>query len=343
MKRRAVFALLAGATLAACGGGGDDLEPDQSRPIVIAHRGASGYLPEHTLGGYELAMRLGADYIEPDLQLTRDGALVAMHDETLERTTNVAALFPPRSGGYKVADFTLAEIKTLAVKPTGTGKASYPGFAPGSATPWSVPTFDEVIRLAQSSRSLVGREVGIYPEAKQADPAMEDAILKALVQGGYSARSRVFIQSFSDQTLRSMHVKAQAQGNPLPQILLGAAVMGADGVARLGVIGQAAQPVLLTFKDVASFAQGVGVVINASAYPITKAYIDQAHAVGLKVHGWTFAQPEAGAAAAEYRRYLELGMDGMFSNYPDLAVKARDQYVRERQADWGARGPAHPH
>lgn len=330
MKRRAVFTLLAAATLAACGGGGDGLEPGQARPIVIAHRGASGYLPEHTLGGYELAMRMGADYIEPDLQLTRDGALVAMHDETLERTTNVATLFTPRNGGYKVADFTLAEIKTLTVKPTGTGKTSYPGFTPVSASPWSVPTFDEVIRLAQSSRSLVGREVGIYPEAKQADPAMEDAILKALAQGGYNARSKVFVQSFSDQTLRSMHAKEQAQGNPLPQILLGAAVMGPDGVARLGVMGQGADPVLLTFKEVAAFAQGVGVVINYGAYPITKAYIDQAHAAGLKVHGWTFAQAEPGVAAAEYRRYLELGMDGMFSNYADLAVKARDQYIRER-------------
>lgn len=328
MKRRAVFSLLAVTGLSACVGGGH--RRGDARPIVIAHRGASGYLPEHTLGGYELAMRMGADYIEPDLQLTRDGVLVAMHDETLGRTTDAATLFAPRNGGYKVADFTLAEIKTLTVKPTGTGKTSYPGFTPSAANPWSIPTFDEVIRLVQSSPSLVGREVGIYPEAKQADPAMEDAILKALAHSGYDAHSKVFIQSFSDETLRSMHAKEQARGKPLPHFLLGAAVMGDDGVARLGIGTRGPERRLLTFQDVASFAQGVGVSIHYRAYPVTKAYIDQAHAAGLKVHGWTFAQAEADAAAAQYRRYLDLGMDGMFSNYADLAVKARDQYVRGR-------------
>ena len=124
-------------------------------PLVVAHRGASGYLPEHTLAGYELAVRLGADYIEPDLQLTRDGVLVAMHDETLQRTTNVASLFVARNGGYKVADFTLAEVKTLTVTPTGTGKTSYPGFTPASPE-LRVPTFDEVIALAKAQSARAG-------------------------------------------------------------------------------------------------------------------------------------------------------------------------------------------
>ena len=106
---------------------------DATQPQVIAHRGASGYLPEHTLGGYELAIKMGADFIEPDLQISKDGALVAIHDDTLQRTTNVTSLFAQRNGGYKVADFTLAEIKTLTVLPTGTGKTSYPGFTPSAA------------------------------------------------------------------------------------------------------------------------------------------------------------------------------------------------------------------
>ena len=146
-----------------------------TQPLVIAHRGASGYLPEHTLAGYELAIKMGADYIEPDLQLTKDGYLVAMHDTTLNRTTDVASKLGTRNGGYKVSDYTLAEIKQLTVKPTGTAKTSYPGFTPSSTDPLRVPTFDEVLALAQSQSAKTGRTVGIYPEAKIADPLIRKA------------------------------------------------------------------------------------------------------------------------------------------------------------------------
>ena len=191
-----------------------------------------------------------------------------------------------------------------------------------------MPTFQEVITLAKQQSALTGRTVGIYPEAKQADPVMEDEILKALAKNGYSVKSKVFIQSFSDATLRSMRAKEKTQGNPMPQILLGAAITGADGTASMGVMGAGSQAKALSFKDVAGFAEGIGVVINYGAYPVTKSFIDQAHAAGLKVHGWTFAQPDAALAAAEYRKYLDMGMDGMFSNYTDLAVKARDAFVQ---------------
>lgn len=293
-----------------------------AEPIVIAHRGASGYLPEHTLAGYELAVKLGADYIEPDLQLTSDGALVAIHDDTLQRTTNVADLFGQRGGAYRVADFTLAEIKTLTVKPTGTGSTTYPGFTPVSPE-LRVPTFQEVINLAKAQSLIAGRTIGIYPEAKQADPVMEDLILSTLVANGYgSATDKVFIQSFSDATIRSINVKQTAQGVDLPLIVLGAAVTQPDNSARLGVGSTA-----LTFADVASFADGVGVVINNATFPITKSFIDQAHAAGLLVHGWTFSKQDPIVAAAEYQRYFELGMDGVFSNYSDLAVASRDAFV----------------
>lgn len=316
MKPRALLAAIVVAFLAASGG-------SVAQPLVIAHRGASGYLPEHTLGGYELAIRMGADYIEPDLQLTRDGALVAMHDATLARTTDVAERFAPRNGVYRVADFTLAEIKTLTVRPTGTGKATHPGFTPGAAEPWRVPTFQEVIALAQGAP-----KVGIYPEAKQADPAMEDAILETLTRNGHGAtRGGVFIQSFSDETLRSLHAKARARGTAIPQALLGVAVMDANGKARVGVLINTPQARTLSLEDVAGFAEGVGVAIHRNGFPVTRSFIDQAHAAGLKVHGWTFAKSDATRAAAEYRKYLDIGMDGMFSNYPDLAVKARDAFV----------------
>lgn len=322
--------IIAALSLAACGGGGDGgggaNDRTSTQPVVIAHRGASGYLPEHTPGGYELAVRMGADYIEPDLQLSKDGQLVTMHDDTLDRTTNVATLFAKRNNAYKVADFTLAEIKTLTVLPTGTGKTSFPGFTPTAAEPWRVPTFQDVIGFAKEFTSLNRDGVGIYPEAKQSDPMMEDAILRILAQSGYNEQSKVFIQSFSDATLRSMRVKETAQHNKMPQMLLGAAQMDSTGKASMGVFSDTAFTVL-TLKDVATFAEGVAVVVNEPTYPITKSFIDEAHAAGLKVHGWTFAQPDATLAAAEYRKYLDMGIDGMFSNYADLAVTARNNFV----------------
>ena len=296
-------------------------------PLVIAHRDASGYLPEHTLAGYELVVRLGADYIEPDLQLSNDGVLVAMHDDTLQRTTDVATLFAPRKGSYKVADFSLTEIKTLTVRPTGTGKTSYPGFAPASPE-LRVPTFDEVIALAKAQSVVAGRTVGIYPEAKQADPAMEDKILATLVQNHYAnAADKVFVQSFSDVTVKSLDAKQRALGLKLPLILLGYAITLSDGSAMIGVPGERT----LSLREVAAFANGIGVKINSAKYPLTKGFVDQAHAAGLAVHGWTFAKPDRATAADEYKAFLEMGLDGMFSNYSDLALKARDAFVAARR------------
>jgi len=297
-------------------------------PLVIAHRGASGYLPEHTLAGYELAVRLGADYIEPDLQLTSDGVLVAMHDNTLPRTTDAAERFAPRNGGYKVSDFTLAEIKTLTVKPTGTGKTSHPGFVP-RATELRVPTFDEVIALATAQSVAAGRRIGIYPEAKQADPEMEDKILATLMRHRYaSAADKVFIQSFSDVTVKSLDAKQRTLGLTMPLILLGVAVMQPDDTALVGVPGGRT----LGLREVAAFANGVGMAIANPKYPLSKSFVDQAHAAGLAVHGWTFAKPDAEAAADEYKAFLQMGLDGMFSNYSDLAVSARDAFVAARPA-----------
>nr|WP_315428686.1 glycerophosphodiester phosphodiesterase family protein [uncultured Albidiferax sp.] len=319
MRRTILLALLL-ATLAGFS------HADVATPLVIAHRGASGYLPEHTLAGYELAIRMGADFIEPDLQLTQDGVLVAMHDDSLARTTNVANRFAPRHGGYKVADFSLSEIKTLAVQPTGTGQSSHAGFAPSVAEPFQVPTFQQVIDLAQQQSLASGRSIGIYPEAKQSDPAMENGILATLARNHYGQQSKVFIQSFSDSTLRSLRRKQTEQNNPLPLVLLGVAITGADGVARLGVVsGNTVTP--LTLQEVASFSEGIGVSIHRPAYAVDKSFIAQAHAAGLQVHGWTFAKADPTAAAAEFQQYLEMGMDGVFANYPDLAVTARKRYL----------------
>ena len=166
--------------------------------------------------------------------------------------------------------------------------------------------------------------MGIYPEAKQADPVMEDQILATLKQQGYaSAADKVFVQSFSDATVRSLDAKQRALGLKLPLILLGVAVTTADGDAMMGVPGGRT----LSLKEVAGFANGVGVSISNAKYPVTARFVEQAHAAGLAVHGWTFAKADANAAADEYKAYLAMGLDGMFSNYSDLAVSARDAFV----------------
>jgi glycerophosphoryl diester phosphodiesterase len=285
-------------------------------PIVIAHRGASGYLPEHTLAAYELAVHMGADYIEPDLQFTADGQLVAVHDATLTRTTNVRSRFAARNGGYRVSDFTLAEIKTLTVVPPagGTAKTSYPGFTPTNRL-LRVPTFQEVIDLAKLQSTATGRTVGIYPEAKQADPAMEDAILRTLSANGYGRTGdKLFVQSFSDATIRSIDTKSAALGMDLALVLLGSATTDASGVAGIRVTSG-----IYSLKEVATFAEGIGLSLGNA---ITADYIAQAHAAGLEVHGWTFNQSNPTLAAAQFDQYLEIGMDGVFANYPDLAVAA---------------------
>lgn len=253
---------------------------------MIAHRGASGYLPEHTLGGYELAVKLGADYIEPDLQLTKDGYLVAMHDATLTRTTNVASLYALRNGTYNVSDFTLAEVKTLTVKPVGTAATTYPGFTPASSDPYRIPTFDEVIYLARRLGAGTGREIGIYPEAKQADPAMQDKILATLIAKGYKGTDKVFIQSFSADTISSVHDKQ--------------ALLGAD--FNLLVLSSSSTALVTYGLDkIKTFADGIGVSITGAG--MSESFIDLAHGAGLLVHGYTFSKTGS-AAADEYAKFF---------------------------------------
>jgi glycerophosphoryl diester phosphodiesterase len=199
MTLRRLAAALALATIAAPAAAATFSTLSGNAPIVIAHRGASGYLPEHTLGAYELGMRMGADYIEPDLQLTADGHLVAMHDTTLTRTTDVEALFPGRSS-YAVIDFTLAEIRTLTVKPTAaTAATSYPGFTPSAPEPFRVPTFAEVLAFLNAYNAANGTTIGVYPEAKTPNPpAINRQIVEDLKAAGFTApEDGVFIQSFS--------------------------------------------------------------------------------------------------------------------------------------------------
>lgn len=286
---------------------------DGNAPLVIAHRGASGYLPEHTLGGYELAIKLGADYIEPDVQMTADGELVAMHDSTLTRTTNVADLYAPRNGSYRVSDFTLAEIKELTVKPTGAlaePGSSYPGFAPSMADPYKVPTLDEVLEFLAATNATNGTSIGVYPESKTPyNSAQNQKIVATLEANGYTApEDKVILQSFVFESITEM-------GNALSAKGMDALLAQLGGVSSVGgIYGVTGTDGFHSLAEIAGIADGVGVSLGG----VTKDFIADAHGLGLTVHGYTFRPVSEDQAFAQIQPFIDWGIDGFFTDYTDF-------------------------
>lgn len=315
-------------------------------PIVIAHRGASGERPEHTLASYALAIEEGADFIEPDLVSTKDHILVARHENEISGTTNVAdhPEFAARRAtktidgqsvtGWFTEDFTLAELKTLRAR------ERLPKLRPGNTAydgQFEIPTFAEIIALAQAAP----RPVGLYPETKHPSYfaaiglPLEPPLLAALTKAGYGKRSDpVFIQSFEAGNL-----KALRKVTDIALIQLIESGMSPDGVSY---------DVMLTpagLSDVATYADGIGpfkdrIVPRDAAGKLgtPTTLIADAHAAGLKVHPWTFRSENyflpadfrsaggpaaAGDAAAEYKLFYSLGVDGVFADYPAAALAAR--------------------
>lgn len=228
MKIKILIPLLSLAFLQACGGSDDDSQPafktlSGGAPLVIGHRGASGSLPEHTLESYKAAIEQGADFIEPDLVLTKDGVMIARHEPMLDGTTDVATKFPASrmstrnvdgvpTTAYFASDFTLAEIRTLrAVQARASRSQVYNGL-------FGIPTLDEVIALAKSEGARLGRTVGIYPEIKHstfhADEVrfganvFEEKLLTTLHTAyGNVASAPVFIQSFEVSNLQYLNTR----------------------------------------------------------------------------------------------------------------------------------------
>jgi glycerophosphoryl diester phosphodiesterase len=296
-----------------------------SSPLIIGHRGASGYRPEHTLASYRLAAIMGADFIEPDLVSTKDGVLIARHENEIGGTTDVAAKFPDRKRtkridgadvtGWFTEDFTLAEIKTLRARERLAFRShEFDG-------QFDVPTFDEVIELAQKMGAETGRTIGVYPETKHPTYfrsiglPLEDRLLDALERHGWNRRdSPVFIQSFEDN-LRLMRTKT--------------------GVRMIRLL-EGAQPSDTALRDIATYADGIGpdarMVIPVGADRLVKAPTDlvtRAHALGLLVHIWTLRAEPAflspsyhGDFDAEFKRFRDLGVDGIFTDFPDAAHRA---------------------
>lgn len=331
LTRRALAASLSALPFAANAQG-------TSRPLVIAHRGASGYRPEHTLGAYKLAIEQGADFIEPDLVLTKDGVLVARHEPEIGETTDVGSRHEfaarrtakmvdgERMEGWFVEDFTLAELKTLRAR------ERLPKVRPDSARfdgREAIPTFQEVVDLAKAESRRTGRVIGVYPEMKhpaylaKAGLPIEPRLASALKANGLDSREApVFVQCFEAEPLKAFAKLSKAR-----RVML---VDRKDGelVSASGL------------KDIAAFADGVGphyalvLTQNLAATAVVK----DAQALGLAVHPWTvraenqFLPPmlrkgadEAahGDAVALCKALYAAGVDGVFSDFPDLAVQAR--------------------
>lgn len=332
---------------------------DLCHPLVIAHRGASGYIPEHTLGAYALAATMGSDYLEPDVVMTKDGQIIARHDNELGLTTDVAqhpefaSRYRTQSvdgrnvSGWFTEDFTLAEIKTLrAIE-------RIPNIRPGNARmdiAFDVPTMQEIIDLTKGLEISLHRPIGIYPEIKHGTHfqrlglAMEKPLVDLLHNNGYRGpEAHIYIQSFEVNNLKELKnltdlrlIQLFAHSNlpPFDQFVAGTTL----------TYGQMATPEGL--REIATYAYAVGpeksYIIPRDAYNnlgAVTSFVQDAHAAGLKVHPYTFrsenvylpaefqsddASPAAiGDADGELKAFLAAGIDGFFTDQPDDIVRVR--------------------
>jgi len=311
-----------------------------SYPQIISHRGASGYIPEHSLPAYQLAIDLKTDYIEPDLCLSKDGVFVAMHDLLLDDTTNVAS-FPEYTDrkttkmidgipttGYFISDFTYAELKSLRLYQRLTFRTKiYDGY-------FTIPSLDEIMSLARSSYNTTSRTIGLYVELKHPSYfkslgfPMEDMLLTALKTGGYVVYGEdvpkniqqtvvpIVIQCFESSTLQYLHTVTTL---PLVQLL------------------EVQTPSKWTKENIAkiaTYAQGIGpdkTTLGTLPYVQAKGYVDIIHSYKLVLHPWTF-RADSGIIHKfnnDFNMelmyfYCCLGMDGLFSEFPDRSRESID-------------------
>lgn len=351
----AFLLILAGCSVQAERGGESEMHVatlSGGPPIIIAHRGASGERPEHTLAAYRLAIEQGADFIEPDLVLTRDGILVARHENEISETTDVADKpeFAERKTeklidgtlykGWFTEDFTLAELKTLRAKERlpelRAANSEYDG-------QFEIPSFEEILHLLQQHEKRSGKRIGVYPETKHPGYfasiglAHEVPLLALLGKYGLNgADDPVFIQSFEIGNLKMLATKTDVRlvqlvaaegGPPDDQGRTYASMLTADGLS-----------------EIASYADGLGpakdLVIGRNVLGQLTAptgLVAAAHKTGLLVHPWTFRREnyflptdfksgidprDPGNLAGEVRAFVAAGVDGLFSDNPAEAVAA---------------------
>lgn len=330
---------------------------DGNPPLVIAHRGASGFRPEHTLEAYALSVDMGADIVEPDLVFSKDGVLVARHDRYLSTTTDVAdhlefadrkranddSADAPRDDWW-IEDFTLAELRTLRTRQPSPGRSKeFDGL-------YCIPTFEEMLALVARKAKEAGRPVGVYPETKH--PGFyaakgydfEKPLLKAL--SGFNA-GPVFIQSFEPEILKRLKGKSNAK---LVQLVYEASPGAGPNIP---------------LEEIAKYADGVGAAkeLAASKGGVGSDYARTAHSLGLFVHVWTIrndipfdpveslGDPAPGQLIGlvvefrndagetinpelvtdELRYFYAIGADGVFADFPDRAVAVRGAMTAGRR------------
>jgi len=359
---------------------------DGKPPLIIGHRGASGYLPEHTLEAYQLAIDQGADVIEPDLISTKDGVLIARHDPNLGLSTDVASrpefadrkrvgwpVDGEKQTGWFAHDFTLAEMKILGAV------ISDPERPQENNGKYKIVTLEEIINLAKTQSQTLARNIQIYPETKnptyhrQLDLPLEEKLISALNSAGWNERSSsVFVQSFEPSSLKEMRrnglktrivqlvdgegvdlktgriTYAAPFDRPYDWYISGDKRLFADMVTPAGLI------------EISNYADGIGVwkpyilpvkgTVDATGQLVDfngdgsvdirdattqspTSLVSEAHKRGLFVHVFTFRDEKRrlaysyhGDPQAEYLQFFRLGVDGVFSEFPDTAVKARAIY-----------------
>mgnify|MGYP001825364600 FL=1 len=308
-------------------------------PIVIAHRGASGYLPEHTLAAKAMAHAMGADYIEQDVVLSRDGVPVVLHDVYLESTTDVARRFPDRAaedGRFYAMDFLLEELRQLKVHERshhdarGNEIAVYPERFPLLPGLFGIPTLAEEIDLIAGLDRSRGRTTGLYVELKgprlhlSRDLDIATSVMRVLAEKGYAEKpEQVFRQCFDGQTLNRLRDDI---GTSLPLIqLIGENSWGEDSNSDYDYLRTADG-----LAEIAAYADGIGPWINQvylgrspGGEPLLSDLVTMAHTQGLLVHPYTFRRDELPAGVKSFDELLEIffahaGVDGVFTDFPDL-------------------------
>lgn len=302
----------------------------RSKPIVIAHRGASGYLPEHTLVSKALAVGMGADYLEQDVVATRDGQLIVFHDLFLERTTDVATRYRDRrraDGHFYCVDFTLRELRELTIGERKSADGSgprYPGRFPDDGVRFPIPTLEEELQFIQGLRRSTGRAIGIYPEIK--NPSWHRAhgidlgrrLLDTLHAFGYRDRDDpTFVQCFDAVELQRLRGDL---GCRLRLVLL--------------LEGEGNAPDVAALREMARYADAIGPPLRLVLGDPAKGFrpadgtglVRDAHGVGLAVHPYTFRADDLPDGFKRLEDLFQLVLidlcaDGAFTDFPDIAAR----------------------
>jgi len=361
MKRN-LLGIFAGLLIIACS---MDFAITESKKIVIAHRGASGYLPEHSMAAKAMAYAMGADYIEQDAVMTKDNQLVVLHDHYLDHVTNIAEVYPNRKrkdGRYYVIDFTLSEINQLKMTEgfkieNGEQVAYFPQRFPLWKSSFRVHTFQEEIEMIQGLNKSMGKNVGIYPEIKapwfhrHEGKDISKEVLRILKKYGYTTKNDlVYVQCFDPNETKRIHDDLFPEFNMEVKLLQ----LIAETEQKETMIYQGRKAVPYNYdwmfesgamQKVAEYADGIGpwkpmIVKNESTrnHLIITKMVKEAHEAGMVVHPYTFRLdtgriPEYASSFEDLLNifYYQVGVDGVFTDFPDRVVNflGRPEYQRK--------------